>query len=452
MNEKSELQVKPVKRYRKPKYPGHDDPDPTLHPQPIPYPASRKFISALAASAGVVMSASCTPPTAPLTDASAPQGKSSDPLVGEAETATPFADEAKAPDPFPGEVATSDPFGDSQTSDPFSDNPFDTLQPQDPFADGGSDTAGADAKDRTSNHESITAFTDEEFAELMQIIEQTVVPDTWEVLGGPATMSPYPGQGGTQPKTAGQAITNAGGNPLCVALSGLPHQTSGFGTGMPNYVQADLARRVIEKVFRGAGYNLRPNQPYDRDGVALVLDGYDPHKKVGFVVVDWNNLDNDALLRWWAPPSKNDGSKYEAEVNTLLQTIASNPKHKSLVADIQAAQKLADPARRSAACKAILEKHRKGLVSLQEMKELEDRAKNKEEYIAVISAYDLRFAHPRYPHLTPAEELEIGKIADPGKRQAATKAALEKKATVAIEALEKAAREYIQWAHREGLN
>jgi hypothetical protein len=30
------------------------------------------------------------------------------------------------------------------------------------------------------------------FAEMMRLIETTVVPDTWEALGGPSTMAPYP--------------------------------------------------------------------------------------------------------------------------------------------------------------------------------------------------------------------------------------------------------------------
>ena len=30
------------------------------------------------------------------------------------------------------------------------------------------------------------------FAEMMRLIETTVVPDTWEALGGPSTMTPYP--------------------------------------------------------------------------------------------------------------------------------------------------------------------------------------------------------------------------------------------------------------------
>jgi hypothetical protein len=473
MNKKTELKVKPVKRYRKPKYPSHDDPDPTLHPQPIPYPGSRKIISALTASAGLVASASCTPSASPVADGASLQENSSEPSESEVLTeevpvvaVDPFggtgpAVESQPLDPFTGEAALSDPFAGanpfpqaSDADDPFGDHPVannhpvDAAPPAGGVAFGGADEVPPEQSSRDGSSGGPAQFSEEEFAELQQLIEQTIVPDQWDQLGLPV----HPGQPGAQSKTVEQAISKSGGNPLCVALSGLPHHSSGFGTGLPNYVEADLARRVIERAFRGAGYNLRKHHQYDRDGVAMVLDGYDPDKKVGFVVVDWQNLDNDAILNWWAPPAQNDGKKYEAEINSLLQTISQDPARRDLVKDIRAAKKLADPARRSIAFKAILDKHRRGLLSLQEFKKFEQRAKSKQEYVAVISTFDRRFAHPMYPSLTPTEQAEIGRIADPGKRQAATRAALEKKAAVAIEALEKAAREYIQWAQRQGLN
>lgn len=31
-----------------------------------------------------------------------------------------------------------------------------------------------------------------QFQELIRLIEETVVPDTWEALGGPSTMAPFP--------------------------------------------------------------------------------------------------------------------------------------------------------------------------------------------------------------------------------------------------------------------
>ena len=50
------FRVKPVLRYRVPKYPSYRDPDPTQHPYPVPFPFGPKLIAAVA-SAG--LTASC---------------------------------------------------------------------------------------------------------------------------------------------------------------------------------------------------------------------------------------------------------------------------------------------------------------------------------------------------------------------------------------------------------
>ncbi len=55
MFEKRPLEVKPVARYDVPRYPRHDDPDPTRHPEPVPFPFGAKIVQA-AASLGITAS------------------------------------------------------------------------------------------------------------------------------------------------------------------------------------------------------------------------------------------------------------------------------------------------------------------------------------------------------------------------------------------------------------
>jgi hypothetical protein len=303
----TELRVKPVKRYRVPRYPSHADPDPTLHPQPVPYPASRKFLASVAM--GLAASSGCDQPAA---------------------------------------------------------------------------------------------------------------------TGGAAGAAPS--------------------NPFTVAVSGLPHRTSPYGTGVPNYLDAELARRVIERTFQQAGYRLARQQTYDRDGVAMVIDGYDARKKVGYVFGNYRNLDDDAVIRWWAARAAAAG--LDAEIDALERTLQYEPEAKEL-AEIKQARQL-DPQGREAAFRAILAKRSRALISMGEIQQLEDRGPRDKEFIAVISQFDPRFISEHWYTADKDETAAINAIPDPAKREAASRAMQEKLARVAIERLEKSVREYIAWARSPG--
>lgn len=54
-----ELRVRTVKRYRVPRYPSHNDPDPTMFPQRVPYPAAQKFLAAIASMGLAASLSSC---------------------------------------------------------------------------------------------------------------------------------------------------------------------------------------------------------------------------------------------------------------------------------------------------------------------------------------------------------------------------------------------------------
>ena len=281
MSKSSPLRVKRVKRYHLARYPSHRDPDPTTYPQPVPYPASWKWVAALA-SAGLAATAGCNGPSAagssPNAASSAAPGNGSE-----------------------GTVATS------------------------------------------------------------------------------ATAS------------ATNVKRNAADNPFSIAVSGLPYRTSGYGTGVPSWIDSDLARRVIERTFKQQEVSLQPGYEVKDEEVQMVATGYNKDEKLGYVFVDWDNLDVDALIQWSMPKNVLEG-KLEAKVAYLKQQSVRLPNGQALVAEIAAAENLPDPARRKAALQQVLADVSSKLVSMKEAQELEKRAVDGEQLIAVIRQYERRIA------------------------------------------------------------
>lgn len=322
MSPSNELRVKPVKRYRAARYPSHNDPDPTQFPQKVPYPASRKFLAAVASIGLTTSSLSCS-------------------------------------------------------NDSLSDGP--------------------------------------------------------QSVGGlPTTLT-----------SASEAR-----NPFRVELSGLPHRTSAYGTGVPHYIEEDLARKVIEQTFKNAGYDLEPNQPIRSEGVACIADGYDKKKQIGYVFADWYNLENDALISWMTPP--NQAGNISLELDDLLRRVQDATEQQALADEIAAANALPDPARRETALQSIQEKLARRFISLEEIKKLADEAPRTKQFVAVVSQFDTRFAREYWSESMREEMQAINSIPDPAKRDAALRELEEKSARVCIERLEQSVREYIAWARSQG--
>ncbi|MBA3762945.1 MAG: hypothetical protein H0X04_06305 [Chthoniobacterales bacterium] len=223
------------------------------------------------------------------------------------------------------------------------------------------------------------------------------------------------------------------GNPLSLAHSGLPHHTSPFGTGAPDYLEANMVRKTIRRLMEEAGYQLQEGVDYDRDGVRTRLDGYDAQKKVGFVFAGYNNMDRDALLSWsdesehldhysqqllkpdaepklpadlreWltaarAEPDKDLRQERLATAIELHQAIENKGQAYWSRLDAEEARALKEAALapsgggRLERMAAILKAERVRRLSLSEAKQLEERAVRNREFIAVISAFDQRFLY-----------------------------------------------------------
>ena len=257
-------------------------------------------------------------------------------------------------------------------------------------------------------------------------------------------------------------------NPLTIAKNGLPYRSSPFGTGMPSYISEDLARQVIERVFREAGYELKQGEQYRKGDVVFTTSGYDPDARVGYVWGDWESLDRrDAIIDWSTPKLG------EAEIQNLIKQEAQDPAACSAQLERLAGQlKRMDPegkrtkaideamARKSVQGKAetlalildeIQSEEGDDRISLEEMKALEERKNGEHDFIAVINRYDLRFASHGWDRDLHAKQMKARQIENEDERRATLEKIEKEHAAKGLKELEEAVSDYLSWARSQGL-
>jgi len=248
--------------------------------------------------------------------------------------------------------------------------------------------------------------------------------------------------------------SKAGENPLRLELSGLPHQTSPYGTGAPSYIEDRIARSAIEKIFAEEGIALEKRYTYDNDGVAFVADGYNPKLKIGYFFGSWQTLDQDAIISWMTRAEKEGGPPTQEELKRKLEWMGYSADAE-LKAEIGKAAGIQDEGQLRQAYDALARKSGKSKLSLAEAQALEKRAEQGKEFIAVISQFDSRFITSRWGRVSSEEEAaemkRIESLKTPKEKKDAWRTLKEKAAVRSVEALEKAVRQYIQWARAQGL-
>ncbi len=218
-------------------------------------------------------------------------------------------------------------------------------------------------------------------------------------------------------------------NPFTFEKTGLPVQTSFCGVGLPDLISSDLADNIIGQVFRDNGFKLTKNYLYKTDSSSFVLNGYDKNKKTGYVYLEYNNLEDDAVIPWdedsfalFYEPDK-FGSEVENEsesqrlsrwlenqsgdnIKNMINYMNRNllASEKELIAEVQ---KSNDENFIRAAYSKLYQKQRKYTVSLDEIKRTIRDAGKDGIYIAVISVYDKALAvYPDFEMDMPMEEVE----------------------------------------------
>lgn len=259
-------------------------------------------------------------------------------------------------------------------------------------------------------------------------------------------------------------------NPFALSHSGLPHRTSLEGDQATWRVQEDIARELIERVFREEGVVLNPAHAYEDNEIAFQADGFDPGRKIGYVLAGPGNLEPDALIDWLtAAVQRQDASPelVQSYLETMRESLPEN-----LRAQADAALRFTDVKAQQEAIQYIRGEMwrqsgagRKRL-SLEEARALERKAAAGEEFIAVISHYDPRFTAPN--HFVLAESKirkkldRASKVEDRTRRREKTKKIVNRAQEEATKAqarashealarLEATTREYILWARTKGL-
>ena len=263
-------------------------------------------------------------------------------------------------------------------------------------------------------------------------MRQTGSPST----GAPIATSPDRGQHGARPP-----------NPFALEASALPYVSPEYGTGAPRYLEDDIARGVIERVFRQEGFHLQPRQQYNRDGITFIADGYDADHHIGYIFARDDNLDDDAL-GWQPAPGQHELIDYRL---SSLAYWAEQVGDSQRLNDIRTAQQLPDPAKREAAYRALLARDRPMKLSLVEAQKLIANGPSRGEFVAVVSQYDNRLIVSTWSTQLEADLAEAELLPDPAKRDAAIRAAREKAARQVVDELEQNVREYISWARSQGL-
>ena len=235
----------------------------------------------------------------------------------------------------------------------------------------------------------------------------------------------------------------ATGNPFKLANSGLPFQSSMYGTGQPSRVTEGMARSVIEKVFKELGYDLERDHAIEAADVGFVANGYDGKRKVGYVFADGANLDDTAILGVFRSSKGED--KKAAETRWLkAMSYRLKGDDQALAKRILETPPGNDHDRRLAELKR---RYRAKHLSLDEVKRLEGPRKDR-RFIAVISQFDQRLEYrPRFDN----DDYRLAaKIKDPKKRQEAYEKVFATFAKKNLEQLEKSVREYLVWARANG--
>lgn len=253
------------------------------------------------------------------------------------------------------------------------------------------------------------------------------------------------------------------GNPLAMEkhdasgqwkLNGLPHRTSPFGTGAPSYLSDAEAVQLIRKIFQEQGFPLRENVPFRADGVEFQADGYDPQHKVGFVFVNYDKM-GEGMLNSWEDRGQPGAqtideqilaAKTPAEFHTVI--FRAEPKigqeGAAVLRKMLGAAKGPNARQFLEKYSALKAEHDQKSLSLAEAGVLAKMEAKEKTFIAIVSQVDVRFMSQgdggsNLSLGVSKEELDPSELKKP------------KPEHTPLGQLERAVREYIAWARRNGL-
>ncbi|MCC6727647.1 MAG: hypothetical protein IT258_24285 [Saprospiraceae bacterium] len=87
------------------------------------------------------------------------------------------------------------------------------------------------------------------------------------------------------------------GNPFPQERMGLPYRPSKFGTGLPQRMQTNDAKAVIDSLFRAQGFQMQRMTLSTPNGLVEV-DAYDEKENIGYVWLDWQRMGEGMTTPW----------------------------------------------------------------------------------------------------------------------------------------------------------
>ncbi len=108
----------------------------------------------------------------------------------------------------------------------------------------------------------------------------------WASTGGLASIMLFSGN-----EVLGQTQRDSIYNPFPLENAGVPYQPVSFGTGQPRRLKAAVARQAIQKAFAESGIKLDEKVWLKNEDTGVFLDGYSHKDKIGFLLIDYTNMD-----------------------------------------------------------------------------------------------------------------------------------------------------------------
>jgi hypothetical protein len=115
--------------------------------------------------------------------------------------------------------------------------------------------------------------------------------------------------------------------------SHLPIHWTPYGTGAPARLSEQQVRPVVERVLMSAGIRATSKVQFSRPGIEVELDGYDAAKKVGWIFVEWQKLEDPAGFRGnMGKANGKDGNDFNkmishAEMRALMELDKQKKEH-----------------------------------------------------------------------------------------------------------------------------
>lgn len=113
----------------------------------------------------------------------------------------------------------------------------------------------------------------------------------WASTGGLASFLLLSGN-----ELSGQAPADTLHNPFPLENAQVPYRPVSFGTGLPERLKSEEAVQAIRKAFAESGIQLEEHVWLEGENIGVYLDGYSRKDKIGFLFMDYANMDTSFTI------------------------------------------------------------------------------------------------------------------------------------------------------------